>query len=1200
LPSCCDIDGRADHAGLVNIEGRRPRERLTRVKRSRKMNRMSDPSFVHLRLHSEYSVVDGIVRLDEAIEAAVADGMPALALTDLANTFGLVKFYKAARKRGVKPIAGCDVWITNEVDRDKPHRLLLLCQTHAGYLNLCELLTLAHRTNRHRGRAELRKAWFSEVGAEDLIALSGAHLGDVGQALLVDNTRQARTLAAEWQRIFPNRYYVELQRLGSGAMTTGVASVPVEAYVQRAIDLAADLELPPVATHPIQFVKPDDFRAHEARVCISEGYILSDQRRPKHFSREQYFKSQAEMAALFEDIPEALRNAVEIAKRCNLKLALGKSQLPRFPTPNNVGLDEYLRARSLEGLGERLVALYPDPAAREAERPRYAARLEFEINTILQMGFPGYFLIVADFINWAKTNGVPVGPGRGSGAGSLVAYSLGITDLDPLRYNLLFERFLNPERVSMPDFDIDFCQDGRDRVIEYVKAKYGAESVSQIATFGTMAAKAVVRDVGRVLEWPYSRADELAKLIPFQPGKTVTLRPRTDAEDRQTIYAREMEPQIEVREQADEETRELLGLAMQLEGLTRNVGMHAGGVLIAPGKLTDFCPLYVADNSEAAISQYDKDDVEAIGLVKFDFLGLTTLTILDWTLRDLRRMNVSLDLASIPLDDPKTYEIFSSANTTAVFQFESRGMRDLLKRSKPDRFGDIIALVALYRPGPMDLIPSFCERKQGREPVTFPDPRVESILSETYGIMVYQEQVMQMAQIIGGYSLGGADLLRRAMGKKDAEEMARHRRVFRDGAAKNGLSEGKADALFDHMEKFAGYGFNKSHAAAYALVAYQTAYMKAHHAAAFMAANMSAVMADTDKVQQLAEDAAQNGLEILRPDVNAADYRFVPLDEKRIRYGLGAIKGTGEAAIGHIVEERVRRGPFVDLFDFCRRVDKRIVNRRVIESLVRAGAFDSVNDHRASLLTSVGIALESAEQASRAANQVSLFDNPEDAGPPIALAAVARWTDRERLQNEKLALGYYLSGHPFEAYARELGEFIKTRLDQLTPQPYPVLLAGIIHSVRIQMTRRGRMAVVLLDDGHARIELTVFNELFEQHRQSLKEDQLLIVEGKVAHDEFSGSLRVSAEKLFDLHSVRASYARSLRITCNGDSSGRKLQEMLQPYRAGRCPVQIVYSSKGAVCEIELGEAWRVDPQEALIQSLSEWLKPENVQVVYPT
>ena len=1160
---------------------------------------MTRPSFVHLRLHSEYSIVDGIVRLDEAIEAAVADEMPALALTDLSNVFGLVKFYNEARERGVKPILGCDVWIANETDRDKPCRLLLLCQNQTGYLRLCDLLTRAYRTNRYRGRAEVSRSWFAETGTEGLIALSGAHHGDVGQALLTDNRRLAERLAREWTELFPNRYYIELQRLGNHALTTGAASAPVEVHVQRALGLAAELGLPPVATHPVQFVQPDDFRAHEARVCISEGYVLSDQRRPKVFSREQYFKTQAEMVELFADVPEALANAVEIAKRCNLSLTLGKSQLPRFPTPGNVGLDEYIKAAALQGLEQRLEALYPDAPAREKERARYVARLEFELLTIAQMGFSGYFLIVADFINWAKTNGVPVGPGRGSGAGSLVAYSLGVTDLDPLRYDLLFERFLNPERVSMPDFDIDFCQDGRDRVIEYVKSKYGADSVSQIATFGTMAAKAVVRDVGRVLDLGYNFCDQLAKLIPFTPGKHITLKD-----------AREMEPQLKEREKNEEEVAELLALAEKLEGLTRNVGMHAGGVLIAPGKLTDFCPLYVADGAEAAISQYDKDDVEAVGLVKFDFLGLTTLTILDWTVQCIARLreegaatrdeglSTYHDLAKIPLDDPAAYKIFSSANTSAVFQFESRGMRDLLKRARPDRFGDIVALVSLYRPGPMDLIPSFCERKHGRETVRYPDPRVERILSETYGIMVYQEQVMQMAQIIGGYSLGGADLLRRAMGKKKPEEMAQHRQIFREGAAKNGLTQSKADEIFDLMEKFAGYGFNKSHAAAYALVAYQTAYMKAHHAAAFMAANMSAVMADTDKVQQLHDDAIANGLEVLPPNVNESEYRFVPLDVTRVRYGLGAIKGTGEAAIGHIIEERGRNGAYKNLFEFCHRVDNRIVNRRTVESLVRAGAFDTIEEHRASLLASVGIALEGAEQASRAINQVSLFGDLEEAGPAGSLVAAPRWTEREILQNEKLALGFYLSGHPFESYQRELSSFISTRLDQLTPQPHPVLLAGIIHSLRIQMTRRGRMAVILLDDGHARIELTVFNEIFEQHRHWLKEDQLLIVEGKVAHDDFSGSLRISADKLFDLQSARNRYARGLRIVCNGASSGGKLKEVLAPYNGGNCRVQVVYSNQGAECEIDLGDSWRVSLQDDLIRSLSDWLTPDNIEILY--
>ncbi|MBM3342018.1 MAG: DNA polymerase III subunit alpha [Betaproteobacteria bacterium] len=1145
------------------------------------------PSFVHLRLHSEYSVVDGIVRIEDAVAAAKADGMPALALTDLSNVFGMVKFYKAARGAGVKPVIGCDVWLTNDADRDKPFRLLLLAQHHAGYLRLCRLLTQAYRCNQYRGRVELKREWFNE-GSEGLIALSGAHHGDIGQALIADNAKAAATLARDWAKKFPNRFYIEVQRPGPGAMTTGAAVVPVETCVQRSLKLAAQVKLPVVATHPVQFLREDDFRAHEARVCVAEGYLLSDQRRPRLYTEQQYFLRQEEILNKFKDLPESLANSVEIAKRCNLTLELGKSKLPLFPTPNNESLDEYLKLRAHEGLRARMQTLYPMADLREEHRPRYVERLEFEIKVILQMGFPGYFLIVADFINWAKNNGVPVGPGRGSGAGSLVAYSLGITDLDPLRYNLLFERFLNPDRVSMPDFDIDFCQDGRDRVIEYVKQRYGADSVSQIATFGTMAAKGVVRDVGRVLEMPYSFCDQIAKLIPFQPGKHITL-----------ADAREMEPQLKEREKNEEEVAQLLALAEKVEGLTRNVGMHAGGVLIAPGKLTDFCPLYVADASESAISQFDKDDVEAIGLVKFDFLGLTTLTILDWAVRYVKQLDPAskLELHTIPLDDAASYKIFASANTTAIFQFESRGMRDLLKRARPDRFGDIIALVALYRPGPMELIPEFCDRKHGKR-FEYPDPRVKDILAESYGIMIYQEQVMQMAQIIGGYSLGGADLLRRAMGKKKPEEMAEHRGIFGAGAAKNGLSERKADELFDLMEKFAGYGFNKSHAAAYALVAYQTAYMKAHHAAAFIAANLSAVMNDTDKVQQFHDDCCDNGLEILAPDVNSGGYRFAPVDEKCIRYGLGAIKGTGEGAINHIIEVRGQSGPFKDLFDFCHRVDNRVVNRRVVESLVRAGAFDSVDDNRAALLASVGIALEGAEQASRSANQANLFGDVEDHRPTQHLANVPRWSDLERLKQEKVALGYYLSGHPFRTYEGELRDFVPTRLDQIQPQPHPMMLAGIVVSQRIQMTRRGRMAVLVIDDSYARIELTVFNELFEEHRHWLKEDQLVVVEGKVSFDEFSQSLRISAEKLLDLQKAREQFARALKITCNGLSSGEKLRALLTPYLKGPCPVEIEYYNKQARCEVKLGEEWRVHPRDELIASLAEWLRPENVRLRY--
>ncbi|MSQ55143.1 MAG: DNA polymerase III subunit alpha [Betaproteobacteria bacterium] len=1145
---------------------------------------MRDPRYVHLRLHSEYSVSDGIVRIDDAVAAAVADGMPALAITDSANLFGMVKFYKAANGAGVKPLIGIDAWITNEADRDKPSRVLMLCMSRAGYLRLSEWLSRAWLKNQHRGRAELSKAWFKEAGTEGLIVLSGAAAGEVGQALASGNAPVAERAAKEWAAFFPGRYYLELQRPGLPQ---------ADAIVAPTVELATRLKLPVVATHPVQFLRRDDFRAHEARVCISQGYVLGDQRRPKLFTPEQYFKTQAEMAALFADVPQAIENAVQIARRCNLEIELGKSQLPPFPTPNGATIDDYLREQARAGLARRMEKLYPQADARAREFQRYADRLEFELKTIVQMGFPGYFLIVADFIGWARSNGVPVGPGRGSGAGSLVAYSLGITDLDPLKYDLLFERFLNPERISMPDFDIDFCQDGRDRVIDYVRGKYGEACVSQIATFGTMAARAVIRDTGRVLDLSYSFCDQVAKLVPVQPGKNVTL-----------AMAREMEPLLAERERKEDEVAELLALGEKLEGLTRNVGMHAGGVLIAPGKLTDFCPLYVAEGANNVISQLDKDDVEAIGLVKFDFLGLTTLTVLDWAERHVRALGeAAFSLEAIPLDDRPTYELLSAGNTTTVFQLESRGMRDMIKRARPDRFEDIIALVALYRPGPMDLIPDFIARKHGQQRVEYLDPRLEPLIGPTYGIMVYQEQVMQIAQVIGGYTLGNADLLRRAMGKKKAEEMAEQREVFVEGALKNGLSKGKATQLFDLMEKFAGYGFNKSHAAAYALLAYQTAYMKRHHAAAFAAANLSAVMDDTDKLRQFHDDAVENGVAVLPPDIHDSAYRFVPVDAKTVRYGLGGVRGTGQSAIESIIAARTA-GAFTSLYDFCSRVDKRLVNRRAIEALVRAGAFDCLDANRASLLASVGRAMEAAEQAERQASQVSLFGESEAThSSAFALLPAKVWDMRTRLTEEKVALGFCLSGHLFSVYAPELGAFPRTPLATLQPAPHPVWIAGIVNSARVQMTRRGRMMVVVLDDGTAQLEITVFNELFEKHREKLKEDSLLVVSGTAKHDEFSGGMRVTADDLLDLAGMRERYAARIRLSINGQADAKKLQEVLAPYRnsgnaAGACTVLVQYRTDGAVCEVALGDAWKVRPDERLLDSLADWLAPENVKVIY--
>ncbi len=1136
---------------------------------------MVAPRFVHLRLHTEYSIVDGTARVDDAVAAAAADAMPALAITDAANLFGAIKFYEAARAAGVQPVIGVDLWLTNERNRDAPYRATLLARNHAGYLWLCDLLTRAHAENHWRGRAEVRREWLH--GVEGLIALSGAASGDVGMALASGNRQQARELARAWADDFPGAYYLEIQRIEPARAATAVGA---------AVALASELRLPVVATHPVQFIRPDEFRAHEARVCIAQGYVLGDSRRPQDFRPSQYFKTQAEMAELFADLPQALENSVEIARRCTFEFVLGKSRLPDFPTPAGESIEDYLREQSRAGLERRLLALYPDPARRDDAAATYRERLEFEAKTIIQMGFAGYFLIVADFINWAKTHGVPVGPGRGSGAGSLAAYSLGITDLDPLRYELLFERFLNPERVSMPDFDIDFCQDGRDRVIEYVKEKYGAQCVSQIVTFGTMAAKAVVRDVGRVLSMPYGEVDRIAKLIPFELGITLE-------------RALAVEPQLKQLMNDQEEVAELMALARSLEGLARNVGMHAGGVLIAPGKLTDFTPLYSAEGAGSMVSQFDKDDVEKAGLVKFDFLGLTTLTILDWAVRYVHRLGEpDFRLDDIPLDDTATFQLLTKGAATAVFQLESRGMKDLLKKLKPDRFEDVIALVALYRPGPMDLIPDFIERKHGRQKVVYPDPRLEPILGPTYGIMVYQEQVMQIAQVLGGYSLGGADLLRRAMGKKKAEEMAQQRAIFKAGAAKNGLSESKADEIFDLMEKFAGYGFNKSHAAAYAVLAYQTAYMKVHHLSAFMAANLSLVMGDTDKVQIFYDDAREHGLEILAPDINASDYRFDALDAKRIRYGLGAVKGTGEQAIESVVAARRAAGPFTDLADFCRRVDRRLVNRRAMEALIRAGAFDSLQANRAMLLASLGNAIEAADKGEQFASQVSLFAGAGGEPEAFELTRAAPWNERERLQNEKQSLGFYLSGHPFNAYREELRRFARTPLASLAPQHEPVMLAGVIYGVVVRNSRRGRMAVLTLDDGSARVEVVVFGELFHEKRAVIQEDQVVVVRGKVVSDEFSGGLRITADQVMDLAEVRAAHARLLRLCINGQADSAKLKALLAQYSGGHCHVAIRYRNAQGECDIRLPESCRVKVSGPLLDSLAQWLDEKNVEVVY--
>jgi DNA polymerase-3 subunit alpha len=1099
--------------------------------------------FVHLRLHTEFSVVDGTCRIDEVVNCAASDGQPALAITDLSNLFAAIKFYKAARKKGLKSLIGAEVWLDGlGQEEGKLSRLLLLVQNKQGYLNLSELLARAWTQQGNKAQASLKLAWLADLN-QGLIVLSGAQAGPIGQALMQGDETRAMEIALQLGALFPHRLYLELQRAGR---------IDDEVHVVAAAQLAARAGLPVVATHPVQFVGADDFEAHEARVCIAEGEILANPQRLRRFTREQYFKSSAQMQALFSDLPSALANSVEIARRCNLTLVLDKPQLPDFPTPEvngeRMSADNYFRYASHEGLKQRMAHLYPDAVRRAKELPRYLERLEFELKTIIDMGFPGYFLIVGDFINWAKNNGCPVGPGRGSGAGSLVAYSLKITDLDPLRYNLLFERFLNPERVSMPDFDIDFCQTNRNLVIDYVKSKYGKDAVSQIVTFGTMAARAVVRDVGRVLDMSYSFCDGISKLIPNKPGVNVVLQvpPENRKKDDKTVYAIEAEPLLAEREAKEEDVKTLLTLARKLEGITRNVGMHAGGVLIAPGKLTDFCPLYQQPGSDSAVSQFDKYDVEAIGLVKFDFLGLATLTILENARAYIAARHQGQEhfaYENLPLDDALVYQLFQDGRTEAVFQFESRGMQAMLKDAKPTRLEDLIALNALYRPGPMDLIPSFVARKQGREEVIYPHPLVAEMLSETYGIMVYQEQVMQTAQILAGYSLGGADILRKAMGKKDADQMAKHRQIFRDGAAKNNINQVKADEVFDLMEKFAGYGFNKSHAAAYSLLAYHTAWLKVHYTAEFFCANMTVEMDDTDKLKVLHQDACKMGLSFEPPDVNRCSSGFEPVSDRVIRYGLAALKGTGTQAVEALVAAREGHGAgpagdvagrFKSLFDFCVRVDRSRINKRAVEALIKAGAFDAIELNRASLLASVDLAFDFAAAALANANQGSLFDL--DGGDAIgsstqepALLQVTPWGVRERLTYEKAAVGFYLSGHLFDEVSCEVRQFAKRRIEELIDTREPQLLAGIISDFRVINGQRGKLALFKLDDQSGVIEARAEEALINAHKDLLKDDELVIVMGQLKPDRFSGGTQLTVTQLWGLEQARCRFGKFLRL-----------------------------------------------------------------------
>ena len=1151
-------------------------------------------NFVHLRVHTEYSLVDGIVRMPELMAAVAAAGMPAVALTDQSNLFAMVKFYKEAQSAGIKPLIGVDAWVREPGERVPPVRMVLLCQNLTGYRHLTQLVSRSYLEGQQRGAPMMERAWLTAASLTGLIVLSGGMEGDIGRAISRGREDEAGRCLDRWLEICGDRFYLEVQRTGRAG----------EALVtDTVLEFAATRGVPAVATNDVRFLTRAEFEAHEARVCIHDGALLTDPSRVRRYSEEQYLKTTAEMAELFADAPALLENTVEVAKRCSLEIKLGASMLPAYPVPADSTPEAFLIAESQRGLRERLDAPRPASSLGTAGAG-YADRLELELDVICKMGFAGYFLIVADFIRWARGNGVPVGPGRGSGAGSLVAYALGITDLDPIEHDLLFERFLNPERVSMPDFDVDFCMEGRDRVIEYVANKYGRERVSQIITYGTLAAKAVVRDVGRVLGHNYGYVDKIAKLIPFEIGITLD-------------KALEQEEEFKRLYEGDAEVRELIDLARTLEGLARNAGTHAGGVVIAPSVLTDFTPLYCEEGSTTTVTQFDKDDVEAAGLVKFDFLGLRTLTIIDWAVRDINTARAAageapLVISALPMDDAPSYQLLKSCRTTAVFQLESRGMKDLIRRLQPDRFGDIVALVALFRPGPLQsgMVEDFITRKHDTTGATvdYLHPDLKPVLEATYGVILYQEQVMQIAQLLAGYTLGGADLLRRAMGKKKPEEMAKQRSVFVSGAVARGVREEQATHIFDLMEKFAGYGFNKSHSAAYALLSYQTAWLKAHYPAAFMAAVLSSDMDKTDKVVTLIDECASMGLEVRPPDINESVYAFKVAGPACIRFGLGAIKGVGAAAACAMIEERRARGEFKSLTDLCRRIDLSRVNRRVLEALIRCGSLDRIGANRATLCAELDRAMQLGEQNSRAVStgQVDLFGL--GAAPD---AELPEWSEAVRLAGERETLGLFLSGHPITPYEPDLKFLVSARLVDIGgPKPpavegerkwsfgKPATVAGLVLEIR----RRPNRVTLILDDRTARLEVSLFEEIFQQHRDIIVKDAILVIDGMLRFDDFIEAWRLQAKSLMDIDRARERYARRLWLrwpaAFDGPLGMNRFEEFLKPHLRGSCGIGIVISRPEYSGRLNLGDAWSVRPSREFLDKLSALVGRDSWHLVY--
>ena len=1138
--------------------------------------------FVHLRVHTAYSLSAGAIRIKELAGLCKAERMPAVAITDSGNLFGALEFATTCSAAGIQPIIGCDIAIErgnpeggSRLGRalSEPDRVVLLVQDEAGYRNLLRLVSQSYLASESPSEPSISLADLAGA-SEGLLCLAGGSRGPVGRLLAEGQPEAAEALLSELAAAFPSRLYVELTRHGTADEARSEPGL---------IDLAYRHGLPLVATNDVHFPDRDFYEAHDALLCIAQGTVVADADR-KRLTRSHYFRPAAEMREVFADLPEACDNTLVIARRCAFIPQPRQPILPAFTSAEGIDEETALRQAAHAGLEARLTVLGPQP--EEVIRP-YRDRLEFELGTIIGMGFAGYFLIVADFIQWAKREGIPVGPGRGSGAGSVVAWALTITDLDPLRFGLLFERFLNPERVSMPDFDIDFCQDRRDEVIRYVQQKYGRDRVAQIITFGKLQARAVLRDVGRVLAMPYGQVDRLCKLVPNNPAHPVTLE-----------QALATEPALQQQRDTDESVARLITIALKLEGLYRHASTHAAGVVIGDRPLTELVPLYRDPRSDIPVTQFNMKWVELSGLVKFDFLGLKTLTVLARTIELLAARGVELDLSALPLDDPAAYELLARGDTVGVFQVEGAGVRDMLRKLRPDRFEDIIAANALYRPGPMENIPRYIAVKHGEEQPDYLHPALEGILKETYGVMTYQEQVMQIAQVLAGYSLGSADLLRRAMGKKIPAEMEAQRQLFFEGAAARRVERARAELIFDQMAKFAGYGFNKPHAAAYALVTYQTAYLKANYPVEFLAALMTLDLGNTDKLNVFRQELNRLRIRLLPPDINRSEVTFsVEQDPKSgnpaIRYALAAVKGVGAQAMAELLAERTARGRFKDLADFSRRLDAKSFNRRQFESLAKAGAFDSLNPNRAQTFAAAEQLLRQASLAAeeRESRQESLFAGIDPSfAPRPSLPLVDDWPPVERLQHEFAAIGFYLSSHPLDPYGKSLE---RTGIIRWADLPAGLAanptnrfrLAGIVIGRKERTSGRGnRFAFVQMSDPSGTYEVTLFSEILREARALLDSGQPLVVTVDVRSEE--ESLRLTAQKIEPLDTVVALAAAGLRVFVGEARALSNLKSVIAREAGGRGRVTVVLDLPAREVEIAIPGSFKVGPAtRAAVKSL---------------